>query len=46
MYLDALQKCRGNIAAAARLLGLSRAQLAYRLKKAGGEATDTGGHPG
>ena len=35
MYFDALRKCRGNMAAAARLLGLSRAQLAYRLRKAG-----------
>jgi transcriptional regulator with AAA-type ATPase domain len=30
---EALQKSEGNLAAAARLLGLSRAQFAYRLKK-------------
>jgi transcriptional regulator with PAS, ATPase and Fis domain len=30
---EALQKSQGNLAAAARLLGLSRAQFAYRLKK-------------
>lgn len=30
---EALQQSAGNMAAAARLLGLSRAQLAYRLKK-------------
>jgi Activator of aromatic catabolism/Sigma-54 interaction domain/V4R domain/Bacterial regulatory protein, Fis family len=31
---DALRQCHGNLSAAARLLGLSRAQFAYRLKKA------------
>lgn len=30
---EALQKSEGNLAAASRLLGLSRAQFAYRLKK-------------
>ena len=30
---EALTKAEGNLAAAARLLGLSRAQFAYRLKK-------------
>lgn len=30
---EALQQSEGNLAAAARLLGLSRAQFAYRLKK-------------
>jgi len=30
---EALQHSAGNLAAAARLLGLSRAQFAYRLKK-------------
>lgn len=30
---DALSKAEGNLAAAARLLGLTRAQFAYRLKK-------------
>jgi DNA-binding NtrC family response regulator len=34
---EALRQCHGNMSAAARLLGLSRAQLAYRLRKAGGE---------
>lgn len=37
---EAVQRVKGNLAAAARSLGLSRAQLAYRLKAAGlqGEA--------
>jgi DNA-binding NtrC family response regulator len=30
---DALRQCHGNLSAAARLLGLSRAQFAYRLKR-------------
>ncbi|NAT39300.1 sigma-54-dependent Fis family transcriptional regulator, partial [Pseudomonas syringae pv. actinidifoliorum] len=30
---EALEKSAGNLAAASRLLGLSRAQFAYRLKK-------------
>jgi len=30
----AVERSRGNLAGAARLLGLSRAQLAYRLKRA------------
>ncbi|MCF5355066.1 AAA family ATPase, partial [Pseudomonas syringae] len=30
---EALDKSEGNLAAASRLLGLSRAQFAYRLKK-------------
>ncbi len=34
-YLDALLAARYNVAAAARSLGLSRAQLAYRLKRQG-----------
>jgi len=29
----AVERSRGNLAGAARLLGLSRAQLAYRLKR-------------
>ncbi|MCP3473125.1 XylR N-terminal domain-containing protein [Bradyrhizobium sp. CCGUVB1N3] len=32
MYDEAMGRCNGNVAAAARLLGLSRAQLAYRLR--------------
>jgi transcriptional regulator with GAF, ATPase, and Fis domain len=32
-----MQRCNGNVAAAARMLGLSRAQLAYRLKQASPE---------
>jgi two-component system response regulator HydG len=31
---EAVGRCAGNLAAAARLLGLTRAQLAYRLKAA------------
>ena len=34
---DALSKAEGNLAAAARLLGLTRAQFAYRLKKHGAQ---------
>jgi DNA-binding NtrC family response regulator len=33
LYRQAMQRCNGNVAAAARMLGLSRAQLAYRLKQ-------------
>lgn len=33
---EALAEAQGNVAAAARRLGLTRAQLAYRLKQAGG----------
>lgn len=33
LYRQAMKRCNGNVAAAARMLGLSRAQLAYRLKK-------------
>ncbi|HPK31237.1 MAG TPA: helix-turn-helix domain-containing protein, partial [Ottowia sp.] len=29
----AVERCGGNLAGAARMLGLSRAQLAYRLKR-------------
>ena len=36
---DALSKAEGNLAAAARLLGLTRAQFAYRLKKHGAQPT-------
>lgn len=32
VYMQAMKKAGGNIAAAARLLGITRAQLAYRLK--------------
>ena len=32
MFRRAVEKCGGNLAAAARLLGLSRRQLAYRMK--------------
>ena len=42
MYFDALRKCRGNTAATARRLGLSRAQLAYRLRKAGDGSSRVG----
>ncbi|WNW11197.1 sigma 54-interacting transcriptional regulator [Pseudomonas sp. DTU_2021_1001937_2_SI_NGA_ILE_001] len=41
---EALAKADGNLAAAARLLGLSRAQFAYRLKKHGnGQAAQPSG---
>jgi DNA-binding NtrC family response regulator len=33
---DALARARGNVSAAARLVGLTRAQFAYRIKKRGG----------
>jgi DNA-binding NtrC family response regulator len=33
LYRKAMEGCNGNVAAAARMLGLSRAQLAYRLKQ-------------
>jgi DNA-binding NtrC family response regulator len=33
LYRRAMERCNGNVAAAARMLGLSRAQLAYRLKQ-------------
>jgi hypothetical protein len=33
LYRHAMDRCRGNVAAAARMLGLSRAKLAYRLKQ-------------
>ena len=33
IYRDALERCDGNVAAAARMLGVSRAQLAYRLRQ-------------
>ena len=33
LYRQAMRRCNGNVAAAARMLGLSRAQLAYRLKQ-------------
>jgi hypothetical protein len=32
IYDEAMERCNGNVAAASRLLGLSRAQLAYRLR--------------
>ena len=32
LYRQAMERSNGNVAAAARMLGLSRAQLAYRLK--------------
>ncbi len=35
MYVDALEKSQGNIAAAARIVGLSRPALEYRLRKFG-----------
>jgi DNA-binding NtrC family response regulator len=33
IYDEAMGRCDGNVAAASRLLGLSRAQLAYRLRR-------------
>jgi DNA-binding NtrC family response regulator/predicted hydrocarbon binding protein len=35
LYADALVRCGGQVSAAARRLGLTRAQLDYRLRKAG-----------
>jgi transcriptional regulator with PAS, ATPase and Fis domain len=35
LYVEALEKTQGNIAAAARLVGLSRPALEYRLRKFG-----------
>lgn len=35
IYLSALEAARGNVAAAARSIGITRAQLAYRLKQCG-----------
>lgn len=32
IYDEALERCNGNVAAASRLLGLTRAQLSYRLR--------------
>ncbi|MNR66787.1 global DNA-binding transcriptional dual regulator Fis [compost metagenome] len=34
---EAMQRSKHNVSRAARLLGLTRPALAYRLKKAGGE---------
>jgi DNA-binding NtrC family response regulator len=36
----AVDKARGNLSAAARMLGLTRPQLAYRLKRRNDEATN------
>ncbi|MBV8592688.1 MAG: XylR N-terminal domain-containing protein [Caulobacteraceae bacterium] len=33
MYRDAMTRCSGNVSAAARSLGMTRAQLAYRLRR-------------
>jgi DNA-binding NtrC family response regulator len=33
LYRQAMERCHGNVAAAARMLVLSRAKLAYRLKQ-------------
>ena len=35
-----MQRSRGNLSGAARLLGLTRPQLAYRLKRRGGDSTE------
>jgi len=42
---EALDEAEGNVAAAARRLGLTRAQLAYRLKQAGGAEASHCTHP-
>ena len=39
MLALAVQRSAGNLSSAARLLGLSRAQLAYRLKRQQAEPT-------
>ena len=36
----AVERSRGNLSGAARLLGLTRPQLAYRLKRRGGDSTE------
>ena len=38
---EAMGRCDGNVAAASRLLGLSRAQLAYRLRRKRSKSTAT-----
>ena len=37
---EAVQRCGGNLAAAARALGLSRPQLSYRLRRVRERAQD------
>lgn len=39
---EAMRRAKGNLAGAARLLGISRSQLAYRLKKMGSTAKKSG----
>lgn len=39
IYDEAMGRCNGNVAAAARLLGISRAQLAYRLRRKRSKST-------
>ena len=39
LYAAALSQERGNLSAAARLVGLTRAQLAYRIKQPTDQAT-------
>ena len=41
IYDEAMGRCDGNVAAASRLLGLSRAQLAYRLRRKRSKSTTT-----
>ena len=44
-YRAALETAKGNVAAAARTLGLSRAKLDYRLAKLGLNQTRSAGAP-
>ncbi|WP_020656185.1 sigma-54-dependent Fis family transcriptional regulator [Massilia niastensis] len=41
---EAVTRCKGNLSGAARLLGMTRPQLSYRLKRCLIEPCDAGGH--
>jgi transcriptional regulator with GAF, ATPase, and Fis domain len=42
----AVDKARGNLSSAARMLGLTRPQIAYRLKRLHGDSEALGGQAG
>jgi transcriptional regulator with AAA-type ATPase domain len=47
MLLEAaVDKARGNLSSAARMLGLTRPQIAYRLKRLHGDSDAAGGQAG